>query len=175
MSMYGYRACVHTVIHILIVTRQRNKREDNNCLPKLSICLVNKYYHIVINKYPLKIYPALTAKHITLDEKQITLDDWLIERFRYKLSKASIIASKISRPIILYRNTIEEAGYAAEEEVATVNERYIVVQVFTYGGFIPPSFQQQYVFTLDEFPVWIMKRSRDLLLQCIDNVDQVIC
>ena len=35
------------------------------------------------------------------------------------------------------------------------------------------SFQQQYVFTLDEFPAWIMKRSRDLLLQCIDNVDQV--
>ena len=62
MSMYGYRACVHTVIHILIGTRQRNEREDNNCLPKLSICLVNKCYHIVINKYPLKIYPAFDWK-----------------------------------------------------------------------------------------------------------------
>ena len=98
MSMYGYRACLHTVIHILIGTRQRNEREDNNCLPKLSICLVNKCYHIVINKYPLKMYPALTGKHITLDEKQITLDDRLIERFRYKLSRASIIASKILSP-----------------------------------------------------------------------------
>ena len=30
---------------------------------------------------------------------------------------------------------------AAEEEVATVSEKNAIVQVYTYGGFIPPTFQ----------------------------------
>ncbi len=55
---------------------------------------------------------------------------------------------------------------------ATINENYVLVQVLTHGGFIPPSFQQQYVFNLDDFAQWIIKRSRDLYLQCIDNIDE---
>jgi hypothetical protein len=114
----------------------------------------------------------LTNKQVAIDEKQVTLDDWVIERFREKLKKASIIVNRLGKPIVLYRKTIEESECAGEEEVATlVSERYALVQVYTHGGFIPPSFQQQHVFSLDEFPKWMMKRSRELVLQCLEAMD----
>jgi hypothetical protein len=114
----------------------------------------------------------LTNKQVTIDEKQVTLDDWVIERFREKLKKASIIASRLAKPLILYRKTLEESECATEEEIATlVSERYVLVQVYTQGGFIPLSFQQQYVFSVNEFPKWMMKRSRELVLQCLETMD----
>jgi hypothetical protein len=114
----------------------------------------------------------LTNKQVTIDERQVTLDDWVIERFTEKLKKASIIASRLAKPLILYRKTLEESECATEEEIATlVSERYVLVQVYTQGGFIPLSFQQQYVFSVDEFPKWIMKRSRELVLQCLETMD----
>ena len=74
----------------------------------------------------------------------------------------------------MYRYTIEEEDYSAEEEIATVNEKYVVVQVITYGGFIPPDVQQQYIFTFEQFSHWILKRSSDLLALCLENLDQEI-
>ena len=38
-------------------------------------------------------------------------------------------------------NITEESEDALEEEVATVNEKYVVVQVFSHGGFLPTRFQ----------------------------------
>lgn len=114
----------------------------------------------------------MTNKQVTIDEKQVTLDDWLIERFREKLKKASIIANRLAKPLILYRKTLEESECASEEEIATlVSKRYVLVQVYTQGGFVPLSFQQQYVFSVDEFPKWMMKRSRELVLQCLETMD----
>ena len=124
-----------------------------------------------INKN-LIILNKLTNKQLTIDERQVTLDDWVIERFTEKLKKASIIASRLAKPLLLYRKTLEESECATEEEIATlVSERYVLVQVYTQGGFIPLSFQQQYVFSVDEFPKWIMKRSRELVLQCLETID----
>lgn len=107
-----------------------------------------------------------------MSNKQVTLDDWMIERLGDRLRKASIIACRTGRPILLYRNTLEELDQAAEEEIATINEKYVIVQVLTHGGFIAPDVQQQYVFTFDQFPEWIMNRSRDLLLECLECLDQ---
>lgn len=114
----------------------------------------------------------VTNKQATVDERQVTLDDWLAEIFREKLRKASVIASRMGKPLVLYRRTLEESEYASEEELATVvGERFAIVQVYTQGGFIPPSVQQQRVFSLDEFPVWMMKRSRELSMSCIEAID----
>jgi hypothetical protein len=113
----------------------------------------------------------MANKQLTLDEKQVTLDEWLIERLREKLSKAAVSASRTCKPILLYRNIMDENEAAAEEEIATVSDKNAIVQVYTYGGFIPPTFQQQYVFMLDEFPAWVMKRGRNLLLQCLENLE----
>jgi hypothetical protein len=126
-------------------------------------------YSIINRKYAH--YLILAKKQLTFDEKQVSLDEWLIERLREKLSKAAVSASRTGKPVLLYRNIMEENEVAAEEEVATVSEKNVIVQVFTYGGFIPPTFQQQYIFKLDEFPMWVMKRGRNLLLECLENLE----
>lgn len=109
-----------------------------------------------------------------MTNKQVTLDSWVLEKLRERLRRASIIATRTSRPVVLYRHTIEELDQSAEEEIATVNEQYVVVQVITHGGFISPNFQQQHVFTFEQFPNWIMRRSNELLAMCIDTLDQEI-
>jgi hypothetical protein len=109
-----------------------------------------------------------------LTNEQVTLDGWVLGKLRERLRKASIIASRSGRPVELYRHTIEEMDQSAEEEIATVNEQYVVVQVITHGGFLPPNFQQQYVFTFEQFPNWIIKRSNELLALCLESLDQEI-
>ncbi len=107
-------------------------------------------------------------------KKQVTLDEWLITRFKDLLHKASVISAKTGIPLILYRQSIEESEHAMEEEVATVTHFYVIVQVITHGGFIPPSFQQQFVFTINEFPDWIMKRSKEIFLKSLDILEEEI-
>jgi hypothetical protein len=109
-----------------------------------------------------------------LTNEQVTLDEWVVGRLRERLRKASIIASRTGRPVVLYRHALEEKEYSAEEEIATVNEKYVVVQVITHGGYIPPNFQQQHVFTFEQFPSWIAKRSNDLLLHCLESMDEEV-
>lgn len=114
------------------------------------------------------------TRQIIIDEKQVTLDKWLGERFLDKLRRASILVACAGKPFILYRNIIEETGYAVQEEVGIVSEKYVVVEVFTYGGFLPSTFQQQYVFTLPEFPKWMMQRSHEIFLRCMNNLEEII-
>jgi hypothetical protein len=99
------------------------------------------------------------------------IEEWLIEKFRDKLRKACIISNRKGKSFILYRNIIEENEAAVEEEIATVSEKYVVVQVFSHGGFLPTNFQKQQIFTLDKFIRRILKSNRDLLLQCLDNLN----
>lgn len=107
-------------------------------------------------------------------KKQVTLDEWLITRFKDLLHRASVMAARTDRPLVLYRHSVEESEHAMEEEVATVTSRYVVVQVITHGGFIPPSFQQQFVFPLNEFPDWLIKRSKEIFLKALDNLEEEI-
>ena len=102
----------------------------------------------------------------------MTLDSWVMSRLADRLQRASLIAAGSGRPLVLYRQTVEETDQSTEEEIATINEQYVVVQVITFGGFIPPNFQQQYVFSFEEFPSWIMKRSNELLFICLESLDQ---
>jgi Icc-related predicted phosphoesterase len=75
------------------------------------------------------------------ENREKIIEEWLIEKFRDKLRKASIISGRKDKPFVLYRNITEESEDALEEEVATVNEKYVVVQVFSHGGFLPTRFQ----------------------------------
>lgn len=103
--------------------------------------------------------------------KQITLDGWLMFHFTELLKKGSSHVAKTTIPIMLYRNTIEEEEDSYQETVCTLTEGYVIVQLVTSGGNIVPSFQQQFVFTIDQFPEWLMRKSRDLLLQCVDFLE----
>ena len=109
-----------------------------------------------------------------MTNKQVTLDSWVMGRLVDRLRRASVIAGRARRPVVLYRHIIEEMENFVEEEIASINEQYVVVQVITYGGFIPPNFQQQHVFTFEQFPRWIMKRSNELLSVCLESLDEGI-
>ena len=85
-----------------------------------------------------------------------------------------LISNKNNYPIVLYRRTIEENEVSIEEEIASVSEKYVVVQIFTHGGYLPVLFREQHIFTPVEFPYWIIKRSRSMVLHCLDNIDEII-
>lgn len=105
---------------------------------------------------------------------QITLDEFLVKKFKEKIEKILSISNKNEHPIILYRRTIEENEVSIEEEIASVSEKYVIIQIFTHGGYLPVLFREQHIFTPDEFIYWILKRSRSMLLQCLENIDEFL-
>ena len=103
--------------------------------------------------------------------KQISLDSWQIHHLTELLQKGSLVAAKTNTPIILYRQTLEEEDSSYEEVVCTLTKDYVIEQLVTSGGVLPPSFQQQMVFTINEFPERLLRKSRDLFLQTVDLLD----
>ena len=107
------------------------------------------------------------------ESKESIVDEWLIEQFKNKLKKAATIVGNLNKPLSLYCGIIEESEDSAKEEIVLHNQKYITVQVFTRGGYIPTSFHEQYVFTIDKFISWIIKerKNREMILQCLAAVD----
>jgi hypothetical protein len=103
--------------------------------------------------------------------KQISLDSWQIHHLSDLLKKGSLMVAKTNLPIILYRQTLEEEEEAYEEIVCTLTKDYVVEQLVTSGGVLPPSFHQQFVFTIEEFPERLLRKSRDLFLQTVDLLE----
>jgi len=87
------------------------------------------------------------------------------------LKKGSLVVAKTNSPIVLYRQTLEEENSSYEEIVCTLTKDYVIEQLVTSGGVIPPSFQQQLVFTIDEFPDRLLRKSRDLFLQTVNLLE----
>jgi len=81
------------------------------------------------------------------------------------------VVAKTNSPIILYRQTLEEEDGSYEEIVCTLTKDYVIEQLVTSGGVLPPSFKQQFVFTVDEFPDRLLRKSRDLFLQIVDLLE----
>ena len=113
-------------------------------------------------------------KKDSIHNSQITLDEFLVKKFKEKIEKILLISNKDEHPIILYRRTIEENEVSIEEEIASVSEKYVIIQIFTHGGYLPVLFREQHIFTPDEFIYWILKRSRSMLLQCLENIDEFL-
>ncbi len=87
------------------------------------------------------------------------------------LKKGSLVVAKTNSPIVLYRQTLEEEDSSYEEIVCTLTKDYVIEQLVTSGGVLPPSFKQQFVFTVDEFPDRLLRKSRDLFLQTVDLLE----
>lgn len=113
-------------------------------------------------------------KKDTIHNSQITLDEFLVKKFKEKIEKILLISNNNNHPIVLYRRTIEENEVSIEEEIASVSEKYVIIQIFTHGGYLPVLFREQHIFTPDEFIYWILKRSRSMLLQCLENIDEFL-
>jgi hypothetical protein len=104
--------------------------------------------------------------------KQISLDGWQIQQLTDLLRKGSEIVAKTNLPIILYRQTLEEEDDSYEEIVCTLTKDYVIEQLVTSGGVIVPSFHQQFVFTIEEFPQELLRKSRDRFMQIIDLLEE---
>jgi hypothetical protein len=104
--------------------------------------------------------------------KQISLDAWQIQQLSDLLEKGSSIVTKTNRPIVLYRQTIEEEDESYEEIVCTLTKGYVIEQMVTSGGVLVPSFQQQFVFTIKEYPQELLRKSKDRFLEMIDFLDE---
>ncbi len=103
--------------------------------------------------------------------KQISLDSWQIHHLSELLKKGSLVVAKTNSPIVLYRQTLEEEDSSYEEIVCSLTKDYVIEQLVTSGGVLPPSFKQQFVFTVDEFPDRLLRKSRDLFLQTVDLLE----
>jgi len=104
--------------------------------------------------------------------KQISLDGWQVQQLTDLLKKGSEMVAKTNRPIILYRQTLEEEEDAYEEIVCTLTKDYVIEQLVTSGGVMVPSFHQQFVFPIDEFPEELLRKSRDRFMQVIELLEE---
>lgn len=106
----------------------------------------------------------------------MSFDDFLIDNLKKKLEKLAlyISSSENAKPLIMYTTLLDEESEYGEQELAIINENYVVIQVITFGGFVPISIQHQRVFTFEEFSLWIFKRSGSLFLQCLSTIDDAL-
>ena len=104
--------------------------------------------------------------------KQISLDAWQIQHLTDLLEKGSNIVAKTDKPIVLYRQTLEEEDESYEEIVCTLTKGYIIEQIVTSGGILVPSFHQQFVFPIEEYPQKLLRKSKDRFLDMIDFLEE---
>jgi len=104
--------------------------------------------------------------------KQISLDTWQIQQLSDLLKKGSEIVAKTNKPIVLYRQTLEEEEESYEEIVCTLTKGYVIEQMVTSGGILVPSFHQQFVFTIEEYPQELLRKSKDRFLEMIDFLEE---
>jgi len=104
--------------------------------------------------------------------KQISLDTWQIQHLSDLLEKGSNIVAKTNRPIVLYRQTLEEEDESYEEIVCTLTKGYVIEQMVTSGGILVPSFHQQFVFTIEEYPQELLRKSKDRFLEMVDFLNE---
>jgi len=104
--------------------------------------------------------------------KQISLDAWQIQQLSDLLEKGSSIVAKTNKPIVLYRQTLEEEEESYEEIVCTLTKGYVIEQMVTSGGILVPSFHQQFVFTIKEYPQELLRKSKDRFLEMIDFLEE---
>lgn len=104
--------------------------------------------------------------------KQISLDAWQINHLTGLLRKGSKIVEQTNRPIVLYRQTLEEEEGSYEEVVCSLTKNYVVEQLVTSGGIIVPTFHQQYVYPIEDYPEMILRKSRERFLEIIGLLEK---
>lgn len=104
--------------------------------------------------------------------KQMSLDAWKINHLTQLLEKFSSITIKTGRPIILFRQTLEESDNCYEEIICSLTDRHVIEQIVTSGGMLVPSFQQQAVFTIKEYPQELLKKSHDRFAEVSEFLEE---
>lgn len=103
--------------------------------------------------------------------KQISLDTWQVKQLEVLLEKGSKIVAKTDRPIVLYRIVLEEEDDSYEEIICTLTKDHVIEQTVTSGGVVPPSFGQQLVFTIKEYPQVLLQKSKERFLDIVNRLE----
>lgn len=90
---------------------------------------------------------------------QINLDRWQSSHLTGLLRRRSKMTERTGRPVELYRRVLEESDECYEEVVCTLANGYVIEQMVSSGGPIPPSFTHQTVYGIDEYPDLLRKKS----------------
>ena len=81
---------------------------------------------------------------------------------------------KTNTPIVLYRQLMEESEDSYEETVSTLTKDYVIEQLVISGGVAVPTFRQQFVFTPEEFPERLLRKSKDLFLDTVELLENTL-
>lgn len=119
-------------------------------------------------------YYCLKKERGLQESKQMSFEDCLIDNFREKLKDLSQNVVETGKPVVLYSTLLDEASDYGEQELAIVNDNFVVIQVITFGGCVPIAIQHQRVFTFEEFSFWIFNRSNNLFVQCFGTLDDAL-
>ena len=120
----------------------------------------------------VKQSPYIQKMYNVIMVKQISLDTWSIHHLTDLLKKGSVIVEKTGTPIILYRQTMEEEEGSYEEVICSLTKNYVIEQLIISGGIIVRTVSQQLVFTLEEFPDRLLRKSKDLFLETVDLLEK---
>ena len=104
--------------------------------------------------------------------KQISLDTWSTDRLTELLKKGTNIVTQTNLPIVLYRETLEEKEGSFEELICTLTQDHVIEQIVTSGGMVIPSIKQQIVFSIDEFPDRLLRKSKDRFSQVVELLEE---
>lgn len=107
-------------------------------------------------------------------KRQVPLDSWQLGKLESLLGAASEAVSKTGRPIVLYRQTVEEQGDSHEEIVCTLAEGYVVEQQVTSGGVLVPEFGAQRVYRIPEYPQVVMDQSKERFSQILEMLESLV-
>ena len=88
------------------------------------------------------------------------------------LKRAQILLQRQTDQLFWFRQTLEEEDESYEEIVCTLTKGYVIEQMVTSGGILVPSFHQQFVFTIEEYPQELLRKSKDRFLEMIDFLDE---
>lgn len=103
--------------------------------------------------------------------RQINLDRWQTDHLAELLHRRSETAAMAGRPVELYRRVIEESNGCYEEVVCTMVPGYVIEQMVSSGGPMPPSFTQQAVYEIDEYPHVLLKKSRERFRELVTKME----
>lgn len=103
--------------------------------------------------------------------RQISLDAWHVRHLADLLARAGGIVERTGRPIVLYRQTVEESEGSYEEIVCTLAGGHVIEQTVTSGGVIPPSFSHQAVFAAHDYPGALLAKSKDRFLELTEFLE----
>ena len=107
--------------------------------------------------------------------KQADLDSWQEDRLAELLRRGSReVRRGGGAPIVLYRQTLEEEDGSYEEVVCTLTAGYVVEQLVTSGGVIPPSFHEQAVYSVEEYPRRLIRSSRDRFREVVELLESQV-